>query len=106
MSDDKPIKSAYELAMERLSKEQGEIAPLSDDQKERLAEVTKHFKAKRVERELALKPEIEAALIKGEFDEAEKLRAQLAADLTRLDGEEEEQKQAIRDEAAEGGAGG
>ena len=46
--------------MERLQKEHGEPQSLSDDQKQRLAEVSQETKARIAEQELALGPQIEA----------------------------------------------
>ncbi len=54
MSDDAPLKSAYELAMERLrdrDREQGleQAAPLTDEQKEAIAELRRKAEAKLAE---------------------------------------------------------
>ena len=48
------MKSAYELAMERLAKNQP-IMTLTDDQKKQLAEVDSMFKARIAEKELFLR---------------------------------------------------
>ena len=48
------MKSAYELAMERLQKGAPSIS-LTDDQKKELAEVDSTFKAKIAEKELLLR---------------------------------------------------
>jgi hypothetical protein len=103
MSDaERPIKSAYELAMERLAREQGDVAPLSDDQKQRLAAVSQEFKARIAERQLALEPAIEAALRGGDFPEADRLRDTLKAEVDALRADEEAEKQRIRGEGQEG----
>ncbi len=57
MTDDAPLKSAYELAMERLQdrdREQGleEAAPLTDEQKEAIAELRRQAEAKLAELEI------------------------------------------------------
>ncbi len=57
MSDDAPLKSAYELAMERLQdrdREQGleEAAPLTDEQKEAITELRRQAEAKLAELEI------------------------------------------------------
>ena len=92
------MKTAYELAMERLRQQQGEIQELTDEQKQRLAEITREYKAKLVEQELALKPQIEAALIQGDTDAAKKLRDQLATEITRLREQEEARKEEVRNQ--------
>src|SRR4051812_44072077 len=67
-----PMKSAYELAMERLEK-QSPTAKLTDAQKTELAEIDSTFKARIAERELLLRGEIEKALSAGQLDEMEKI---------------------------------
>ncbi len=56
MSDDAPLKSAYELAMERLQAEDREAGverrALSDEQKERVAELRRAAQAKLAELEI------------------------------------------------------
>jgi len=57
MSNDKPLKSAYELAMERLleqDREKGleQPAPLSDAQKKQIKQLRQDAKAKRAELEI------------------------------------------------------
>ncbi|MGD8395278.1 MAG: hypothetical protein PVF43_07360 [Candidatus Eiseniibacteriota bacterium] len=108
MSDaERPIKSAYELAMERLSRDQGDIAPLSDAQKQRLAAISREFRAKVAERQLALEPAIETALRSGDFQEADRLRDTLKAEVDALRAEEEAEKDRVRDEGpAEAGHDG
>ena len=57
MTDDEPLKSAYELAMERLRAEDedrgiAESKPLSDAQKEAIAELRRQAQAKLAELEI------------------------------------------------------
>ncbi|MEZ5319124.1 MAG: hypothetical protein R2752_17115 [Vicinamibacterales bacterium] len=56
MSDGKPLKSAYELAMERLQKKDAdagvEHTPLTDAQKAAIAEVRKVYEARLAELEI------------------------------------------------------
>ena len=53
------MKSAYELAMERLNKQSPTIK-LTDRQKTEIAELESRYKAKIAEREIALKDQITA----------------------------------------------
>jgi hypothetical protein len=89
------MKSAYELAMERLQKNQPSIA-LTDDQKKQLAEIDSQFKAKIAERELFLKGQIAKAQMANKFDEAETLEKQLASDVRRLKEDCEAKKEKLR----------
>jgi hypothetical protein len=90
------MKSAYELAMERLAKTEPKEKPLSDAQKARLAELDTLYKGKWAEREVFLKEQLEKALAKGEADEADQVRVQLAREKSRLAEECEEAKEKVR----------
>lgn len=93
------MKSAYELAMERLQKNAPSVE-LTDEQKAQLAEIDSQFKAKIAERELFLKGEIAKAQASGKWDEIEELQRQLTIDLRRLQEDCETKKQKLRDSFA------
>lgn len=89
------MKSAYELAMERLQKTAPTLA-LSDAQKTELAEVESQFRARIAERELFLKGEIEKAITAGKFEEIEPLQKQLTSEVRRLQEDCETKKEKLR----------
>src|SRR5215510_6164842 len=89
------MKTAYELAMERLSKT-APVVKLTAQQKKEIAELESKCAAKIAERELFIKGEIEKAAAKGEFDEIEKLEKQLVSDRKSLRAELEEKKEKVR----------
>lgn len=89
------MKSAYELAMERLQKSTPSVT-LTDEQKAQLAEIDSQFKAKIAERELFLKGEIAKSQASGRFDELEGLQRQLATDVRRLQDDCESKKEKLR----------
>jgi len=89
------MKSAYELAMERLEKKAPSVA-LTDDQKAEIAEIDSTFKAKIAERELFLKGEIGKAEAAGNLEEAASLQKQLGLDLRRLQEDAETKKERLR----------
>ena len=89
------MKSAYELAMERLAKSQP-IVKLTDEQKKELAEVDSTFKAWIAEKELFLKGEIQKARNTGKFEEVESLEKQLASEIKRLREDCEAKKEKLR----------
>jgi hypothetical protein len=93
------MKSAYELAMERLAKGQP-VVTLTDDQKKQLAEIDSQFKARIAERELFLKGEIAKAQVAGKFDERESLEKQLRSEVRRLQDDCEIKKEKLRAEFA------
>jgi predicted nuclease with TOPRIM domain len=91
------MKSAYELAMERLAKADPDAAkPLTPEQKERLADIDRVFKGKIAEREIFLKQKLEEAMAGGKYDDTQELRKQIASERTRLEEEREEEKERIR----------
>jgi hypothetical protein len=89
------MKSAYELAMERLQK-QAPATRLTEEQKSRLAELDALYKAKRAEREVFLRGEITKAQAQGDGEAFEQLQKQLHFDLRRLDEELESKKEKVR----------
>ena len=89
------MKSAYELAMERLAKSQP-VVILTDDQKKELAEIDSTFKARIAEKELFLKGEIQKAQAAGKFDEMESLEKQLVTEIRRLQQDCEAKKEKLR----------
>ena len=90
------MKSAYELAMERLAKSEPAAKPLTPAQKARLAEIDLVYKGRWAEREVFLRGQLEQALASGDADEAEKIRVQLAREKTRLEEEREDEKERVR----------
>lgn len=87
------MKTAYELAMERLNKNAPSVK-LSDAQKKELAELDSKYAAKIAEREIALNTE--AAKATGDFRQAELLRDQLQTDRKKLQAELEDKKEQVR----------
>ena len=89
------MKSAYELAMERLEKASPSLS-LTEDQKKELAEVDSVYRAKIAEKELFLKNQISKAQKAGKLDEVESLEKQLASDIRRLQEDCEAKKEKLR----------
>ena len=89
------MKSAYQLAMERLEKAAPSIS-LSEDQKNEIAEVDSVYRAKIAEREVFLKYQIRKAQIAGNLEEAQSLEKQLASEMRRLQEECEAKKKKLR----------
>ena len=89
------MKSAYELAMERLNKS-GPITKLNDAQKKELAEIDSRYAAKIAEREIFLKGELANAAEKGDAEAYEQLEKQLVNERKALTAEMEEKKEKVR----------
>ena len=92
------MKSAYELAMERLDQsDPSSKQPLSDEQKARLAEIDIVYQGKLAEREIFLQQKLESALASGNAEEADQIRAQISSEKCRLEEEREAEKDRVRD---------
>jgi dynactin complex subunit len=89
------MKSAYELAMERLSKTAPTVK-LTNDQKKQIAELESQCLAKIAERELFLKGEIVKAIDQDDAKTLEQLEKQLVSDRKSLRAEFEEKKEKVR----------
>ncbi len=90
------MKSAYELAMERLAKSDPTTGRVTAAQKTRLAEIDRVFQGKIAEREIFLRQQLAAALTARNLDEADKIRKQIAGEKARLEEEREDEKERVR----------
>ena len=91
------MKTAYELAMERLQKG-APVTPLTDAQRAEIAEIDSTYKAKIAEKELLLKDQIKKEIQAGHLNEIEPLQQQLATELRRLQEECESRKEKVRNQ--------
>jgi hypothetical protein len=89
------MKTAYELAMERLQKN-APTRRLNETQKKELAELDSKYAAKTAGREIALADEISRARAAGDGEKAGTLQEQLAAERRKLQSELEAKKEQIR----------
>ena len=89
------MKSAYELAMERLQKTAPSLS-LTEEQKKELAEIDSKYRAKIAEKELFLRDQIRKAQTEGKLDDIDSLEKQLASDVRRLQEECEASKEKMR----------
>jgi hypothetical protein len=93
------MKTAYELAMERLGRA-SPLVKLSEEQKKALAELDSVYKAKIAEREIALQGELAVAEGKGDLEAMQKAQQQLVAERRKLQAELEEKKERVRSSQA------
>lgn len=98
--EDGAPRSAYEIAMERLRRqdaERGETeAPLTDRQKEEIAEVRRFYKAKLAEHEILHQSELRKARATREEESIREVEENYRTDRRRLDDEMESKIRAIR----------
>ena len=92
------MKTAYELAMERLAKSSPGVK-LTDRQKKELAELDSRYAAKVAEREIGLNGEIAHLQAAGEFEKAAALEQQLVSERKAIQTELEGKKEKIRERA-------
>ena len=91
------MKSAYELAMERLAAKEPSVQ-LTEDQKVRIAALEVKCKADIAAKELLLQGEMEKARAAGEFDQVAQLQRQLADEIRRFEEKRDSGKDAVRAE--------
>ena len=89
------MKSAYDLAMERLEK-QSPTVKLTEEQRSQLAEIDSLYKSRTAEKELLLNDLIRREQAAGKISEVESLQKQLASEIRRLSEECESKKERIR----------
>ncbi len=89
------MKSAYELAMERLEREAGPTKQLTEDERDRIADIDQKYAARIAE----VKTRYTADIASNPND-AERLQAEMAEEVARLESQREAETSAIWDAAA------
>ena len=89
------MKSAYELAMERMG---GSDQSLSDEQKKAISEIDAKYKAKIAEKKIFLEKSISEAMQSGAEETVQKLRQQVAEEITSLENKAERKKESIHEQ--------
>ena len=89
------MKSAYELAMDRLNKTAPTVK-LTAAQKKEIAELESQCTARIAVREIALKDEIAKLIAAGEPEKVEAARQQLASERKKLQSDLEDKKERVR----------
>lgn len=86
------MKSAYELAMERLEKTAGATKKLSGEEKGRIAEIDRVYEARIAEAKLSFEQKFQTA---STLEELHALQAQLAETVRELNAKRDKEKDAI-----------
>jgi len=89
------MKSAYELAMERLEKSEPTV-PLTEDQRAELASLDEQFDARIAERQVFLDDLIAKAVAEGNSGEVADLETQKTRELDKIEKEREAEKEKVR----------
>ena len=95
MSDN--LKTALELALEKLAETPEKIQKLSDPQRKSITETRKKYQAKIAEKQLETEEKISKAIQSGEIAPIEALQNQLIEERRHLEQAMEKQVQQIRD---------
>lgn len=99
MSDDGSPKSAYELALERLRRKDREAGieerPLTDTQRERIAELRRVYDARLAEREILHQGELRRAR---DVEQRDQLEEQYQRERERLTAERDRKLEEVREE--------
>jgi len=85
------LKSAYELAMERLERDQGPTRKLTDEQRERIAEIDKRYDAQIAEARL----NHEQRLAGAPPESQESVRAELVDTLQSIEDRRRKEKESV-----------
>jgi hypothetical protein len=89
------MKSAYELAMERLSKS-APTKTLTAAQKAEIAEIDSIAIARIAQAELAVKDQVAEAEAKGDYYEVDEARRRFAVDRAKIEEERETKRERVR----------
>ena len=89
------MKSAYELAMERLNKSAPTVK-LNSDQKKALAELDSTYTAKIAELEITFQGDLDQAAAAGNGEVLDQLRQRLSGERRKLQAALEEKKEQVR----------
>ena len=90
------IKSALDLALERLKAKEGEVVPLTHEQKAAIAEIEAETRAKVAEQEIMATERLRAAYAGGDADAARQLDEQIKAEIARIRERGERKKEKVR----------
>jgi len=90
------MKSAYELAMERLQESDPDKQPVTDEMRKALAAVDEKFDAKVAERKIFLTQTLATATANQDLQEVELIQKQISNENARIEEERETAKDKIR----------
>ena len=86
------MKSAYEIALERLEKDSGQSQKLTDAQREAIAEIDKRYDAKIAEERLRLDGRLSQAT---SAEEVAQIRSELTDVVSSLEAKRDKEKEAV-----------
>ncbi len=90
------MKSAYEIAMERMARESGPSKTLTVEQKARIADIEGKYAAKIAEVELGYDSRFAAPM---DWEEFQRLKAAMTSEIQALEAKRDQEKDAVWSEA-------
>ncbi|MBN1270406.1 MAG: hypothetical protein JXB04_12515 [Kiritimatiellae bacterium] len=90
------IRSAFDLAMERLEKKGGSVARLSEEQKREFARVESEARAKIAEIEIMMGQQVAAARAAGDAEKLAQIEEQKVTEIRRIMTRAEDEKERLR----------
>lgn len=90
------LKSAFDLAMERMAQRGESMARLTDEQKQALADLASRTKARIAEIEIMFGKKLEAAKATGEAEKIAKVEEEMRQDIRKAREKEEDERRRIR----------
>jgi hypothetical protein len=86
------MKKAYEIALERLKQEAGEVRTLSDEEKQRIAEIDAKINAQIAEIKVMYSSKLQSATSSEEYA---RIQADMAREIERLEAKRTEEKDRV-----------
>lgn len=93
---DDELKSAVELAMEKMESGEGAVEKLSDEQKEQIAEIRSKYRAKIAEAEISLQSKIRKARSQGDVASIEAMQQHFASERQKFEERMEREIRKVR----------
>lgn len=99
------LKSAFDLAMERLEKAQGPLRRLTEEQREELAHIERNAKAKIAEIEIMFDGQIASARAAGDEEKVAELEERKRLEIRKVRERAEEEKDRVHGRTSSSSAG-
>lgn len=95
---DDELKSAVELAMERMNSGESPVEKLSQEQKEEIAEIRSKYRAKIAEAEISLQSKINRARSQGDIASIDTMHQHFASERQKFEERMEREIRKVRDD--------
>ena len=90
------LKSAFDLAMDRMTQRGEGLSSLTGEQKAAMAEIARRAQAKVAEIEISFQPKLEAARAANDAEKADTIEAQMRFEIAKIRERETRDREAVR----------